>query len=259
MKKVYTLLIALFAIVTLSAQSAGIYENYIILKISNESSNSYYDLNASTANPDFNGTNLGSFYTASSLIIVGGQNKTYKCDGGDITGGSLFYRVFRAGTNPNSAGAFMEIPMTWVSDDSGAGTGCQNQTWEGTTGTTNIISGLSPGDYQIEAYTSASTNLGTVYSNNNGDNFIASFSITDVLSAADFAGPVKKYVVADGKLLSTTKGNLDITIYDFNGKILKTMMVKANGNAIDLKITQRGIYLAKISDGNSFEVVKFVR
>ena len=97
-------------------QNTGIYESYIILNINN-AGNTFYDLNASTANIDFSGANLGTFLTGNNtLVIAGGENKTYKCSGGDITGGNTNYRVYlRSGSAPS----FTSLAMSWVSNDAG--------------------------------------------------------------------------------------------------------------------------------------------
>lgn len=76
------------------------------------------------------------------------------------------------------------------------------------------------------------------------------------LGLSDISSSHKSFV-SNGKLYTTKKGNISITIYDFNGRIVKTINVKANGNAIDLNVHQNGMYLAKISDTSTSEVVKF--
>ena len=69
--------------------------------------------------------------------------------------------------------------MNHKSDDTGAGTGCQNQTWETPTKSANILSTLSTGKYSLEVYLDAPGYLNqtpsTAYYSNNGSNFIASF------------------------------------------------------------------------------------
>lgn len=254
-EKTLFFLLAFIALVTVSAQSAGIFENYAILTIGSGGTPQYYDLQATTSNPDFNGANLDTFYVNSSLIVNGGQNKVYKCNGGDITDGKTYYRVR---STPGTA-TFSSVDMNWVSNDSGAGTGCQNQTWEGQSGSTNLISGLAPGTYYLDIYTTASTNLGTgtITSDNNGSYFTATFVVTDVLGLADFADLSKKSVVSEGKLYTAQKGELNIQVYDFTGKAEKTLRVNANGKPVDINLQQKGLYLMKISNGQTNEVVKF--
>jgi hypothetical protein len=155
-------------------QNTGIYESYIILNINN-AGNTFYDLNASTANIDFSGANLGTFLTGNNtLVIAGGENKTYKCSGGDITGGNTNYRVY---LSSGSAPSFTSLAMSWVSNDAG---GCGgNQTWRINNNTTNIISSLAPGAYTLEVYSDAPGWPYTAYASNSGANYKASFTVVN--------------------------------------------------------------------------------
>lgn len=71
---------------------SGIFENYIILDTG--SGNAYYDLEATTANPDFQNVDLGTFTPGDTFILRGFQNKTDKCNTDDILNGSLYYRIY---------------------------------------------------------------------------------------------------------------------------------------------------------------------
>jgi hypothetical protein len=152
----------------------GIYESYIVLNINNTGI-SWFDLNANTSNQDFQGANLGNFEPGvSSLILKGGQNKTYKCNGGDVTGGNLFYRVYV--TSNNSPGNFNSIVFGWSSNDLG---GCGgNQTWQTINNSIDILSGLNAGEYYLEVYNNATGQPATVYANNGGLNFKATFKVS---------------------------------------------------------------------------------
>ena len=155
------------------AQTNGIYESYAILSL-NGGANAYYDMNAATVNPDFQGAALGNFSFAQSLVVKGGQNKTFKCSGGDITNGRLNWRVWK--TSSGASGAFSIVSMGFISNDAG---GCGgNQTWEGTGGATNVITGLLPGNYTLEVYSDADGVPGTTFSNNGGANYKATFNVT---------------------------------------------------------------------------------
>ena len=66
-----------------------------------------------------------------------------------------------------------------------------------------------------------------------------------------------KSQVASGKLFTSAKGNIDLTVFDFGGKVIKTMKVNATGAPIDLNLNQKGLYLVKISGAGVSEVVKF--
>ena len=152
-----------------------IYESYAILSI-NGGANSYYDMDAFTGNPDFQGANLGSYGTGSSLVVKGGQSKTTKCNGGDVTGGNFYYRYYLTSSGPS--GGFTPIGIGF-NGNLGSGCGGGDQVWEGTGGTENIISGLTiPGNYTLEVYSDATGFPGTVYSSNGGANYKATFTIT---------------------------------------------------------------------------------
>lgn len=66
-----------------------------------------------------------------------------------------------------------------------------------------------------------------------------------------------KSQVASGKLFTSAKGNIDLTVFDFGGKVIKMMKVNATGTPIDLNLNQKGLYLVKISGAGVSEVVKF--
>jgi hypothetical protein len=176
-KKIITVLsLLLLGVNGVNGQTNGIYESYAILNI-NSAGNTYYDLNASTANIDFSGANLGVFLTGTNtLVMTGGENKTYKCNGGNITGGNIYYRVY---LTSGSAPSFTSLSMSFVSNDAG---GCGgNQTWRINNNTTNIISGLSPGAYTIEVYSDAPGTPSTTYASNGGANYKASFTVVNQL------------------------------------------------------------------------------
>lgn len=80
---------------------------------------------------------------------------------------------------------------------------------------------------------------------------------TGTLGVVDASALKGGSAVVNGQLLTSRKGSLDISVYDFSGKLVKSMKTSANGTAIDLNIAQAGLYLVKIFDGASTEVVKF--
>ncbi|KFC24663.1 hypothetical protein IO90_00690 [Chryseobacterium sp. FH1] len=76
------------------------------------------------------------------------------------------------------------------------------------------------------------------------------------MAVVDANGKAKSQV-ASGKLFTSAKGNVDLTVFDFSGKVIKTMKVNATGIPIDLNLNQKGLYLVKISGAGVSEVVKF--
>jgi hypothetical protein len=67
----------------------------------------------------------------------------------------------------------------------------------------------------------------------------------------------KKSVVINGKLHTFLKGNVELSVYEMSGKLVKNLNVKADGNAIDLNVSKTGLYLVKITSGTYNEIVKF--
>lgn len=69
----------------------------------------------------------------------------------------------------------------------------------------------------------------------------------------------KKSSVMGGKLYTSTKGNLAISVYEMSGKLVKSFNTVSVGSAIDLNVSKTGLYLVKISHGSESEVVKFAK
>lgn len=161
-----------------AAQSAGFNTTYIVLQV-NGGPQTYYDLQATTANPDFNGTSLGSFCrnSGSGLLFLGAEHNVYKCGGCDLQSSRIFYRIYPTGS---PAGSFISNDIGY-SSGSANGCGGEDQMWSNTGYNTNLLSGLGPGTYSLEVYSDATVTCsgGTVYAGNNGANYIASFTIVE--------------------------------------------------------------------------------
>ncbi len=157
----------------LYSQTAGFNTTYAVLSV-NGGANTYYDLQATTGNPDFNGTNLGSFNSTNSLTLKGAEHNVYKCGGCDLTSTRLYYRVYMTGSTP---GAFSNLSIGF---SSGGANGCggEDQQWSNTGYSTNVLTGLSAGNYTFEVYSDASVTCegGTVYAGNFGLNYKATFT-----------------------------------------------------------------------------------
>lgn len=242
MRKIYSLFFILFAFVSYSAQATGIFESYAVLKI-NGGVNTYYDLQASTTNLDFNGLDLGTFTNGQTLVFVGGENKTWKNGGGDVTGGRIHYRVY-TGT---PSGSFSNVSFNWIQD-----LGNGDQKWGATTGTTDVLAGLPNGVYTLEVYSEADTNLGARYSNNGGANYKATFTVSNTLATGETAKKAKSFV-SEGKLYTNKQGNLSVQVVDFSGRVIKTISARASTNGIELNLPKKGNYILKLND----EVIKF--
>jgi len=170
-------------------QSAGFNNTFIVLSL-NGGANTYYDLNANTPSADFNGANLGSFVSGSNnLVFKGAEHNVYKCYGADISSTRVYYRIYL--TSAGASGNFTSNNITYTS---GFNNGCggQDQKWDKLDYSTNLLSGLAPGNYSIQVYSDASTTLGDRYASNGGLNYTASFTVS-------------------GNYYSKSTGNLELT------------------------------------------------
>lgn len=68
-----------------------------------------------------------------------------------------------------------------------------------------------------------------------------------------------KSAVVKGNLYTALKGNLNLSVYEMSGKLVRNFTAQSNGNAIDLNVSKNGMYLVKITNGKENEVVKFVK
>jgi hypothetical protein len=168
-----------------NAQSAGFNSTYAVLSI-NGGANVYYDLQATTGNPDFEGTNLGNFNASNSLLIKGAEHNVYKCGGCDLTSTRLYYRIYNTGTTP---GGFSNVTIGYSSGFTN-GCGGEDQQWSSVTNSLNVLSGLSAGTYTLEVYSDASVTCsgGTVYAGNSGANYKANFTYCGTPSGPLTAG-----------------------------------------------------------------------
>jgi hypothetical protein len=161
--------------------AAGMFDQFVIV---NTTGNTYYDIGASTANPDFQGSSLGSYMNTDTLRL-GGQGKSFKNTSTDVTGMQLWYRVYE-GVTP--VGGFTQLNYAFKANIGGGG----DQEW-GTDGgspyyTSNFLTGLLNGTYTVEVYSTITTNgvneAPVVFNSNSGNNFKASFTVVPEPSRA---------------------------------------------------------------------------
>ena len=181
MKKTYIsigrmvfLLLFIFNFGKAHSQSAGFNSTYIILQLNGGSVN-YYDLNATSSNPDFQSANLGNYGPNNSILLKGAEHNVYKCHGCDLTSTRLNYRIYLT-ASPSGSYSNINIPYS-----SGFNNGCngQDQQWKSDGNSINLLSGLTiQGNYTIEVYSDASITCsgGTAFASNNGSNYKATFN-----------------------------------------------------------------------------------
>ncbi|MGZ5021294.1 MAG: PEP-CTERM sorting domain-containing protein [Chthoniobacterales bacterium] len=187
---------ALLACSTTVFGGSGIYDPFAIVN------GAFYDLGAVTALPDYQGAFLGTFDPATQLLLLGGQEKSFKNNGTDVTGHFLGWRVYSGA--PSGSFANIGYPFQWNSGDPGAPGNLGNvgdQQWgtdvEGANGTNaavNILTGLAPGTYTLEVFSFINTNSvdapAQIFNNNGGANYTATFTVVPEPSTLTLlAGP----------------------------------------------------------------------
>ncbi len=153
---------------SLLAQNVGIFQTYIVLDI-NGSSNQFLagGINADGA-PSFDG---GAYGTVTSLVLNGGEMKTFKNGGGDVFGAELNYRVYEQASTP---GGFNQVNLPFESNLANPG----DQRWQEALAGIDLLSGLSAGNYVLEVFWRSPTNQGDQFDSNFGNNFSATFSVS---------------------------------------------------------------------------------
>jgi len=173
-------IVALLVLITSGSSFAasGIFESFGIIKI-NASTAVYYDMQAATGNLDFQGASFGTFNSTvgNTLTLVGGEIKTFKNSGSDVTGAFFDYRVFKVGDTP---GSFNEFSLPFNSNLPSAG----DQMWDKTDENVDLLAGLSNGDYTLEVFARATSTDGDHFSNSGGSNYTASFTVVPEPSSA---------------------------------------------------------------------------
>ncbi|WP_027383340.1 T9SS type A sorting domain-containing protein [Epilithonimonas caeni] len=140
-------------------------------------------------------------------------------------------------------------------------------TWDNTegayVGTINLNTKLFTNSNNTMPQGTVVQRIGVVFKNKSngadfqsGDRDLEGPTTLTAMAVSETSGKTKSQVAA-GKLFTSAKGDLDLTVYDFGGKVIKTLKVNADGNPIELNLSQKGLYLMRISGNNVSEVVKF--
>jgi hypothetical protein len=181
------------------AQTAGFNGSYLILS-ANSAADTYYDLNAVTANPDFQGNNLGTFVLGTNtLILKGAEHNVWKCGGCDITATSMNYRIY---STSGTAGSFTSVNIPYSSGFSN-GCGGADQQWKSTSANVNVLNGLAAGTYYLEVYEMATTTCTNQYVSNGGGNYKAQFTVSCPTVTISAAGTTS-FCPGSSVVLSTT-------------------------------------------------------
>ncbi len=188
MNKLSLLLLTLVALPLSGHAATGLFDQFVII---NTGTNTYYDIGASTANAEFQGSNLGTFNPGGgSTMSLGGQGKSFKNNGSDVTGMELYYRVWQGA----ESGTFTPFNYAFQINNVGGTSG--DQQWGSDVAgsnptafyTSNVLSGLANGSYTLEVFSRINTNgVNTgnpVFNNVGGANYEATFTVVPEPSRA---------------------------------------------------------------------------
>jgi len=168
---------------------AGIFQSYGIFSSVNNSGSSllgqYYDMQAATSFPNFQGNNFGTFDLNNSgnlLQIKGGELTLFKDNGWDVSAASMYYRISDNLLAPS--GSFTSVSFNWMQN-----IGANDQKWGRSDLSTNLLTGLAANKtYRLEVYYDINTNQGAPsdkrYDSNSEGNYIATFSTIPEPSSA---------------------------------------------------------------------------
>ncbi len=179
--KIAKLIVALATLLpAVSHGAAGMFDQFVFTS-TNGGALAFYDTGAATANPNFQGTVLGTYNRFTDTLAVGGQQKSYKNNGTDVTSHSTFWRITELG------GGFTSVTMPFQFNIGGGG----DQQWGGDSQganinpieiSSNVFAGLLNGAWTLEVYSQITTNgvneAATHFTNNGGANYKATFTLT---------------------------------------------------------------------------------
>ncbi|WP_375443371.1 T9SS type A sorting domain-containing protein [uncultured Fibrella sp.] len=208
MKFIYSLLLCLSLLFSANAQNAGLFQTYAILNIDG-GGNLYREGFVGPENfyPPLNGVNFGLINT--SIFLNGGEVKTYKNSGGDVTGATMYYRVYQQG---NLAPAYTAINLPFGQNFANG-----DQSWTTTNAGINLAAGLPSGNYILNVYFTISANTG------NGGPFVdgsaanpvvATFSITNTTLPVTLASFTAKATNLMARLDWTTASEIANAHFD---------------------------------------------
>lgn len=126
---------------------------------------------------DFAGANLGSFAQGSSAWLAGGDLFTFKNNGGNVTGATMFWRVDSGSYNAVQLAWNSNAPLTYPGTSIAAGGG-NDQSWRVLGNSANFLQGLGVGSHQLQVYFQGFSNQGDFFASTAANPMSAGFAVT---------------------------------------------------------------------------------
>ncbi|NJN78400.1 MAG: hypothetical protein HC803_08785 [Saprospiraceae bacterium] len=176
--------------------------------------------------------------------------KTFKNNGGDVTGAKLYYRVYKELSAP---GAFIEVNLPYDSELGGG-----DQKWDETASNINILAlATSNGTWVIELYWKATSNEGDRFDNNGGSNYNRTFSVTTLpIELTSFTAKKQENTTQLNWTTSTEENNDFFTIEkSLDGINFEAIGTKA-GAGNSLEVREYNFTDAKPANGKNYYRLK---
>jgi hypothetical protein len=161
-----------------SAQAPTLTATTVLIS-ANGSTNTTYDANNVSNNPDFNGANLGNVnITTGTLLLTGGTAITNETGTNTVSSVVLYYRV------PAVTPVFAGVALTQIGNGVVNADGSTTRTFSLSNSNQNLLSSITDtATYNVDVYLQASYSDGvnsslSVTDNNSEKNYIASFTVT---------------------------------------------------------------------------------
>jgi|SaaInlLV_10m_DNA_1039704.scaffolds.fasta_scaffold30927_1 hypothetical protein len=238
----YLLFLIVLAFSQSYGQDAGIYQTYAILD--NGTTNYYHGGINNGGTTPFSGHSFGN---VTQLTLKGGEIKSWKNNGGDVTGAKLYYRVYVTTPEPDPLPSFVELDLPWA--DNGVDGNGDNQKWAKTDSTTDILAGLAASEtYTLELYWKITTNVGDKVDNASGVNFKADFTVDSSLSVGHFNQKDTISIVSD-EIHFFKNGAFEISIFNLAGKRIKQIENTFSKNHMLPLNLEKGVYIVQVREG----------
>lgn len=177
LKKLLVSLLSFGLATSSSFAAAGIYDSYANVN------GQYYDLGATTGNPDYQNAFLGTFDPTTGQIRLGGQQKSFQNNSSDVFGSFLQYRIYLTLAGPSGSfttiGEPLQFNLTTIGDRQWGTDPLGQNTIDRTV--TLSLAGFAPGVYTLELssfiITNASNAARQINNDNGGSNYQATFAV----------------------------------------------------------------------------------
>lgn len=171
----------LYVVTTLNGGGA-VYNQVLTGTSPGVGASSPHNLTSDGINPQF--LSFGTLDLTDVLSLKGFEYKTFNDNGSNVTHANLFYRIYPTGS---PSGTFSQIQTNSPTSNVG-----NDKTWAVTNGTTNLLNGLTVGNYTMQIYTESYTNgtnsAGNIFGFTAAGNPTATFTVVPEPSAALLGG-----------------------------------------------------------------------